>query len=422
MRLISLLVISSVMVVCSCDTEGNVDPVYQTYFLKYYGVDGNQEGVDLLVNPDGSMILLGNSSSQTNPITVPFIAKVDPFGTVQWQRQLGVGGFNEKAVDVEVDNNNNLIVLSNFGDGLSSRAKLYRVGQDGTGIDSIMIDFQEWQMGKSVTVASDGRILIAGSRKPDPSRNLGENMLPIDDFADMTILEVDAAFENDSIVSGFGGGELTGTAVKVFENSAGGYNLLGFSDRLARDVVHKSRFEAFSLNDFFVAPGQRVVVDVEGESQVAASVIETFASPGYLMVGTNYVNSLTSNIYLVSYYNPLGLITSGADKTPLTQFQNQYLLNKRLEGVSLAAAEPGDLFVLANEIKDNNNRDIFLLRLTLNGSVVGSLSFGSLEGDDSAGAVRAHPDGRIAVFGTMELETQKKMVLIMLNPGGNFSN
>jgi hypothetical protein len=77
---------------------------------------------------------------------------------------------------------------------------------------------------------------------------------------------------------------------------------------------------------------------------------------------------------------------------------------------------------LANEIKDNNKRDIFLLRLTFNGSVMGSLSFGSLEGDDSAGAVRAHPDGRIAVFGTMELETQKKMVLIMLSPNGNFSN
>jgi hypothetical protein len=420
MRLISLLVISLVIVVCSCDTEGNVDPVYQTYFLKYYGVDGNQEGVDLLVNPDGSMILLGNSSSQTNPITVPFIAKVDPFGTVQWQRQLG--GFNEKAVDVELDNNSNLIVLSNFGEGVNSRAKVYRVGQDGTGMDSILIDFQEWQMGKSVTVATDGRILIAGSRKPDPSRNLGDNVLPIDDFADMTILEVDAAFENDSIVSRFGGGELTGTALKVFENSTEGYSLLGYSDRLARDVVHKSRFEAFSLNNFFVAPGQRVVVDADGESQVASSVIETFASPGYLMVGTNFVNSLSSNIYLVSYYNPLGLIASGSDKSPLTQFQNQYLLNRRLEAVSLAAAEPDDLFVLANEIKDNNNRDIFLLRLTLNGSIVGSSSFGSLEGDDSAGAVRAHPDGRIAVFGTMELETQKKMVLIMLSPGGNFSN
>jgi hypothetical protein len=67
--------ISALIAVCSCDTEGNVDPVYQNNFIKYYGEDGNQEGVDLLVNTDGTLILLGNSSSQTNPVTRPFIAK-----------------------------------------------------------------------------------------------------------------------------------------------------------------------------------------------------------------------------------------------------------------------------------------------------------------------------------------------------------
>jgi hypothetical protein len=420
MRLISLLFISTVMIVCSCDTEGNVDPEYQNYFLKYYGEDGNQEGVDLLVNPDGSMILLGNSSSQTNPITIPFIAKVDPFGTVQWQRQLG--GLNEKAVDVEVDNGGNLIVLSNFGDDVNSRVKVYRLGQDGRGIDSVLIDFQEWQLGKSITVASDGRILIAGSRKPYAPNNLGDFALPGEDFADMTILELDATFQNDSIIAGFGGGELAGSALKIFENSSGGYNLLGYSDRPAKDNVRKTRFEAFTLNEVFSSPGQRVVAEVAGETQVAASVIETFSLPGYIMAGTSYVNTLSSNIYIVSYYNPLDRVTSNDDKMTTTQYQSQYLLNRRLESVSISAAEPDYLFVLANEIKDNNKRDIFLLRLTFNGSVMGSLSFGSLEGDDSAGAVRAHPDGRIAVFGTMELETQKKMVLIMLSPNGNFSN
>jgi hypothetical protein len=420
MRLISLLVISSVIVVCSCDTEGNVDPVYQTYFLKYYGEDGNQEGVDLLVNSDGSMILLGNSSSQTNPTTIPFIAKVDPFGTVLWQRQLG--GLNEKAVDVELDNSGNLVVLSNFGDGVNSRVKVYRIGQDGTDMNSLLMDFQEWQLGRSITVALDGRILIAGSRKPFAANNLGDFASPVEDFSDMTVLEVDAAFQNASIIAGFGGGELNGSALKVFENSSNGYNLLGYSDRPAKDNVRKTRFEAFTLNEFFSSPGQRVVAEVPGETQVAASVIETFSLPGYIMAGTSYVSPLTSNIYLVSYYNPLDRVTSNADKMPTTQYQSQYLLNRRLESVSVSAAEPDYLFVLANEIKDNNKRDIFLLRLTINGSVMGSVSFGSLEGDDSAGAVRAHPDGRIAVFGTMELETQKKMVLIMLSPNGNFSN
>ena len=405
------------MVVCSCDTEGNVDPIYQTYFIKYYGEDGNQEGVDLLVNSDGSLILLGNSSSQTNPVTIPFIAKVDPFGSVQWQRQFG--GFNEKAVDVEFDNSGNLIVLSNYADGDNARVKVYRLSPDGVGLDSIMVDFQEWQVGKSVTVTSDGRILISGNRKPDPTQNYE---LPGPDVADVTILEVDPTFQRDSIVAQFGGGEMNGAGIKVFERT-GGYTLLGYTDKPRKSGAEfKLSFEAISLNPFIIGPGQRVVKGPVTETQTASSAIETFSMPqgGYLLVGTSYVNPLSSNIYLVHFYNPIDRILSGGE--PTVQFNNVYPLNRRLEGISVAAAEPDDIYVLANETKENNKRDIFLLVLSGTGDVRSSNTFGALEGDDTAGAVRVMPDGRIAVFGTMELETQRKMVLIMLNPDGHFSN
>jgi hypothetical protein len=58
------------------------------------------------------------------------------------------------------------------------------------------------------------------------------------------------------------------------------------------------------------------VVDALENRKLRRPVIETFSSPGYLMVGTNYVNSLSSNIYLVSYYNPLGLIVQVQIKVP----------------------------------------------------------------------------------------------------------
>ena len=51
-----------------------------------------------------------------------------------------------------------------------------------------------------------------------------------------------------------------------------------------------------------------------------------------------------------------------------------------------------------------------------------SASFGSLEGDDTAGGVESLPDGRIAVVGTIQLETQRKMALIVTNPNGRFSD
>jgi hypothetical protein len=326
-----------------------------------------------------------------------------------------LGGLNEKAVDVEFDNNGNLIVLSNFGEGDNSRVVLYRLAQDGNQLDSLMIDFQEWQIGKSVTITTDGRILVSGSRRPDPKQNF---RLPGPDAADITILEVDPTFQHDSIIAQFGGGEMNGAGVKVFERT-GGYTLLGYSDKPRNNSdVFKISFEAISLNPFVIGPGARVVMGPIAETQTASSAIETFAMPqgGYLLVGTSYVSALASNIYLVHFYNPIDRITSNGE--PTVQFSNVYPLNRRLEGISVAASEPDDIYVLANETKDNNKRDIFLLRLSGNGDVRGSVSFGALEGDDTAGAVRVMPDGRVAVFGTMELETQRKMVLIMLNQNG----
>jgi hypothetical protein len=94
------------------------------------------------------------------------------------------------------------------------------------------------------------------------------------------------------------------------------------------------------------------------------------------------------------------------------------LLSRRLEGISAAASETEGFYVLGNEIRDNSKRDIFMAKLASDGAVMGTVAFGALDGDDSAGAVRVLPDGRVAILGTMELETQKKIVLIVLDSDG----
>ena len=394
-----------------------MEPVYERLFLKYYGEDGNQEGVDLLVDVDGAMILLGNSTvSQTNPTTIPFILKTDPLGNVLWQRQLGE--LNEKAVDIEFDNNDNLIVVSNYAEGNDSRVRVYRLSQTGTGMDSLKIDFQEKQVGKSVTVTADNRVVIAGFAAPDPDRN-DDSILPSEDLADVIILEVDPPLDVARIISQTGGGEKDGSGVKVFEDVDGNYTLFGYTDRPLTGTTYKKSFEVIGLDIFGVPTGLRYVTGISSEVQIASSAIETVELPnvGYLMVGTSYANTLSSNIYITRYPKEL---------KPGDQFDDRnaiaILLNRRLEGVSAAAAAPDSYYVLANEIRENNKRDISLIKLTTDGAFVGSITFGTLEGDDTSGAVRVLPDGRVAVFGTMELETQKKMVLITLNPQGKFSN
>ena len=46
MRLISLNCILLSTLLLSCDTASNIEPIYEEYFTKYYGDDGEQQGVE----------------------------------------------------------------------------------------------------------------------------------------------------------------------------------------------------------------------------------------------------------------------------------------------------------------------------------------------------------------------------------------
>ncbi len=401
------------LLLLSCDTTSNIDPVFRNYFIKYYGEDGNQQGVDLLVSADGSMVLLGNTSSQINPSTQPFIVKVDPMGNVLWQRQLGELG--ETAVDVELDRLGNLIIVSNIGDESNSRVRLFRIDQQGKGIDSIKIELGEKQVAKSVTQIADNSFLIAGYAEPNPTRN-PELIVPPPDEADVTFIRVDEALTTPQLsFIDLGGGEHVGAAVKIFESVLGGslqYLLFGDSDR-PDDGPYKRSFEVIGIDLFGTPTGIRKVSGTSNEIQIAADVIETQGAlqDGYLTVGTTYGTN-TNDVYITQY-----------DKTlSIKRLDIPLKLNRRLQGVSAAIGAFDDFYILANELRENSRRDIVLLKMSSDGAVLGSTSFGSLAGDDIGGAVRVLPDGRVALLGTIEIETQQKIALMIVSPNGKFSN
>jgi hypothetical protein len=407
------------MMVASCDTGNNVAPVFEQFFIKYYGEDGNQESVDMLINPDGTMVLLGNTTtSQTTDVNYPFIVKVDPLGNVLWQRRMGDG--NEKAVDVEVDNQGNLIVVSNIGDESISRIRLFRLDQNGQGIDSLKIEMGERQVARSVTQASDNSYLIAGYAEPNTDRNPVLIVPPIDE-ADIITIRVDPTFTNVWITSDLGGGEHVGGAAKVFEATIGGittYLIFGDSDRPAdQSSVYKRALEVIGIDEFGVPNGIRKISgnDIPQETQIASTAIETSGTlqDGYLIVGTTYAsNGVGSRVYLTQY-----------DKTLSIKRLDFPLSNggSPMQGVTAAFGEAGDFYVLANEIRQNNMRDVVLMKLASDGSVIGTLRFGTFEGEDVAGSVIVLPDRRVAIAATLELATQSKIALMIVSPDGKFT-
>ena len=417
MRLISLNCILLSTLLLSCDTASNVEPIYEEYFTKYYGEDGEQQGVDIVRNGDGSMILLGNSLSQTDPIS-PFIVKTDAVGNVLWQQEFKTD--NETAVDVELINGGTqLAVLTNV-QRATTNICLYILGLEGGLIDSLYISDPKNQIGKSVTQASDGGFLISGFKDPDPTRN--SNLpSPELDQADILLLKLDNSLTVKKDLSP-GGGEYIGSGTKAFEINLDNsiyYLVFGYSDRPRPfSDEYQQCFQLLAATPSSVFSGMQEVSEGEkDEVQESSSVLKIppALGDGYLMIGKTSTGG-SSDLYLTRFNKPVS--PNKATKSLDTKIP----LGRRIEGIAGANASPDGYFIVANEIRENNKKDIFLLRIERDGAVSWSASFGSLEGDDTAGGVESLPDGRIAVVGTIQLETQRKMALIVTNPNGRFSD
>ena len=300
MRLISLSTLTLTIIMLSCDTPGNVDPVFENYYTKYYGVDGEQTGVDLVLNNDGSMVLLGNSFSQTDPIS-PFIVKTDAQGNVLWQREFK--NDNETAVDIQVINGGaNVAVLTNV-QRATTNICVYILAQDGNVVDSLYLTSTGNQVGRSIAQSSDNGFLIAGYKDPDPDRN--DVVEPPTDQADMLLLKINNALTEVKDWSP-GGGEYIGSGVAAFEvtfNNSPYYLLFGYSDRPRKGTtVYQSCFQLTASNVDGVPTGMHEFSKDVSEEQVASSTLKIPAAGQYLLTITgNFRLAGTSCIDKGSY-------------------------------------------------------------------------------------------------------------------------
>ena len=96
-----------------CDSASSIEDPNKSYFLKYFGGDGDQTGDDLLVLPDGTFILFGTTrSSGTDSTSQWYLVKADAKGNLIWEKKFG-GSSDDEARDIELTSDGRLVAVGN---------------------------------------------------------------------------------------------------------------------------------------------------------------------------------------------------------------------------------------------------------------------------------------------------------------------
>jgi hypothetical protein len=404
------LLVFIAMSILSCDTSNNVDPIDQNYFLKYYGEDGNQEAIDMIVNPDGTFILLGKSETSAQTI---LLIKADTEGKIIWQKKLGTGTDDPKDIEPTLDGK--YVILSDFQKAIGNAdIKIIRIDAEGNKIDSVTqgTASNHNETSHAITPLADGGFIVTGTTSFDWKSA---------DDVDRNSSILHFRFNNDfsSYNAGqwedhYGSGK-NNVGIKVIQNGDKLY-LFGHSDD---NENKKMMIIYYSLNEF----GSSRVPGYLGDASEDTDLTFATKSPldlidGYLLVGTANGSSVSPKARVSKVKNPL-FFNVNSDR----QFDLNIAGARRLAGVygAPSISTPIGYFIVSNESTETSGTDIVLSKIDQSGSEIWSVNFGA-EKNDQAAAVAELPDGKIVVLCTIESALQSKIALMKLNSKGQLLN
>ncbi len=423
---------TSLLWLASCDTSDTLSKPDESYFLKYLGNEGDQEGVDFMVNPDNSMVVLGTSKSSPTAFKKIYLAKVDGNGKLLWEKILGES-LNDQAVDLEIVNNaaRDIILVANSevtaGD---NNILVIKLDQNGTELARVRQGLltspgsaPRNDLAKTITQIADGGFIVAGSTGIIPQDPTDKSDFMHLRFDSNLVWVSDASGWKSStgLNRGFVGEDV---AVKVIQHDLTTFYVFGYSNFDDKGFAPTADFNflIFSLG-ISGDPGSQFVfagLDNADEKMTSFSNATSQSVPGYVLTGTSQ-NLIDGDVYIA--------------KLPkdLTFFQSDLIVNRQV-GLNIGKSDPQNVFntsttsnfyfAVADKL-NGTSLDISLSKLDNRGNKIFEVSFGSKEGNDWSGAVVELPNGRIAMIGTMTLggivDGQKKIALLKLNPQGKLA-
>ena len=402
------------IVTLSCDTDRNIDPPTDSHFVKYFGTDENEAGVDMIILSDGNLLLLGKSQYGSKKI---YLVKVDPDGNLIWEKYLGAG--SDIAKDIEPTNDGNFVILSDYEASQNNiDIKIIKINPDGNKIDSVVYGSPGNENSRSITPLLDGGFIVTGSTEytvvlPKPSNP--------NDVSDIFHFRCDAGFVFDTTWEDqYGPGTLDGAA-KVFQKSDTEFYVFGYSNQPHLGSTGKTNLQYYLIGSGGLSNSSVNFLGDFAQDNQASHIMK--APPdfggGYFLIATRIssaglIGLRVSKLRSPLQFNAINDVQLDQDITVGTGAQSIISVSAAASTVS----SPQGYLLLANEIRVNGTANISLSKIDQIGNLLWFVSLGSEEKNDLAAAVAELADGRIIVLGTVGIGDQTKMALFKLNSTG----
>lgn len=417
----SLLILLTIL---SCDSTSSIEPPDNSFFVKFYGGEGNQEGVDAILNVDGTITLFGTTDSPDLGKQL-YLVNVEPNGRIIWETSLG-GSENEFAKDIELTSDGRLVIVADVENTPGEHDILIMtLTSDGNVIDQTITGFSNAagntdEVAISVTQTNDG-FLVAGSTN---NLDLKPTATTSNDTRDALHMRY---FDNLTIYpntwrQAHGPGDFD-EGVRVIQLPASQitdvtqFYFFGYSNNQSSDfnpyIIGLGQ-DGETTNVYNFLPGN------PGTDELISSVIISpiQSGEGYLLAGIS-TRSNTSDIFIAKLRKTLSFAA--------TDFQFQ----KNVGDLGLLTSNKTALFASANSgffILSNERlagvQNFYLTKIGNDGNIVWNdrIIFGG-EMDDRIGSVMELPDGSLGIVGTFSIgqDGETKLTFIKVNREGKFS-
>ncbi|MCW5912186.1 MAG: hypothetical protein KIT62_14020 [Cyclobacteriaceae bacterium] len=415
----------------SCDTERNVPVLDDNTFVKFYGNDGEQTGVDFVLTADGSIVMVGNSALPGRTSMI-YVVKVDLKGNVIWENFIGLSDKPNYVKDIELHPDGRLIIAGETEITPGNRDIFLKImSGSGAELDSTRYSLTATSdeevnsvtiIGGGVTTTQSGFIVSGATTAVDDVKGprdirdgmhvrfIDEPTLPI---APSAWLKTTGKDNSEDVI------------VKAIQIDANRIHFFGYTN-VEWGGSGDFKYWVFSLNDAGVELYEgEALFDILGqanEDEILKAVIDIdipdLFDRGFLLTGVARNNAGVCRSYVVrldrslQFNNENQFYPSSLGSYPDAELR----MNGFYNSIS------NDFLILGTQnINSNLFEDFSLFKLDRQGSPVwGPYAFGG-ESFDEAGAVLQLADGKIMVMGTMTvggLNGQKKMALLKLNSEG----